>query len=180
MDALSPLYNITNFKGFVYDEFWKQPIIGYGHKSATAADDGCRATENVRSDTTKASIYQHASAAIRHPLWDEIDKIEDNLTGAQRQYLMQNQEYVNSLQYVSKLVQDEELRIIRPRIESTQQGQEALKKHLSLMQRLRKEVAQAEEQKSAMLNDYMTNHSDKTWQEYLVWYNKTHKGETKK
>ena len=40
--------------------------------------------------------------------------------------------------------------------------------------------AQAEEQKSAMLNDYMTNHSDKTWQEYLVWYNKTKKGETKK
>ena len=114
------------------------------------------------------------------PLWDEIDKIEDNLTGAQRQYLMQNQEYVNSLQYVSKLVQDEELRIIRPRIESTQQGQEALKKHLSLMQRLRKEVAQAEEQKTAMLNDYMTNHSDKTWQEYLIWYNKTKKGETKK
>ena len=69
---------------------------------------------------------------------------------------------------------------IRPRIESTQQGQEALKKHLSLMQRLRKEVAQAEEQKSAMLNDYMTNHSEKTWQEYIAWYNKTHKGETKK
>lgn len=32
----------------------------------------------------------------------------------------------------------------------------------------------------AMLNDYMTNHSDKTWQEYLAWYNKTKKGETKK
>ena len=48
------------------------------------------------------------------------------------------------------------------------------------MQRLRKEVTQAEEQKSAMLNDYMTNHSDKTWQEYLVWYNKTKKGGVKK
>lgn len=127
----------------------------------------------------RASINMQAQQSPT-PLWDEIDKIEDNLTGAQRQYLMQNQEYVNSLQYVSKLVQDEELRIIRPRIESTQQGQEALKKHLSLMQRLRKEVAQAEEHKSAMLNDYMTNHSDKTWQEYLVWYNKTKKGETKK
>ena len=97
-----------------------------------------------------------------------IDKIEDNLTGAQRQYLMNNQEYVESLQYVSKLVQDEELRIIRPRIESTQQGQEALKKHLSLMQKLKKEIVQAEDQKSAMLNDYMTNHSDKTWQQYLA------------
>lgn len=66
------------------------------------------------------------------------------------------------------------------RIESTQQGQEALKKHLSLMQRLRKEVAQAEEQKSAMLNDYMTNHSDKTWQEYLAMVKGAKKGETKK
>lgn len=127
----------------------------------------------------RASINMQAQQSST-PLWDEIDKIEDNLTGSQRQYLMQNQEYVDSLQYVSKLVQDEELRIIRPRIESTQQGQEALKKHLSLMQRLRKEVAQAEEQKSAMLNDYMTNHSDKTWQEYLVLYNKTKKGGVKK
>lgn len=127
----------------------------------------------------RASINMQAQQSPT-PLWDEIDKIEDNLTGAQRQYLAQNKEYVESLQYVSKLVQDEGLRIIRPRIESTQQGQEALKKHLSLMQRLRKEVAQEEEQKSAMLNDYMTNHSDKTWQEYLVWYNKTKKGGVKK
>lgn len=127
----------------------------------------------------RASINMQAQQS-QTPLWDEIDKIEDNLTGAQRQYLMQNQEYVNSLQYVSKLVQDEELRIIRPRIESTQQGQEALKKHLSLMQRLRKEVAQAEEQKTAMLNDYMTNHSDKTWQEYLAMVQGTKKGGTKK
>lgn len=115
----------------------------------------------------QASINMQARQSPT-PLWDEIDKIEDNLTGAQRQYLMNNQEYVDSLQYVTKLIQDEELRIIRPRIEGTQQGQEALKKHLSLMQRLRKEVAQAEEQKTAMLNDYMTNHSDKTWQEYLA------------
>lgn len=127
----------------------------------------------------RASINMQAQQSPT-PLWDEIDKIEDNLTGAQRQYLMQNQEYVDSLQYVSKLVQDEELRIIRPRIESTQQGQEALKKHLSLMQRLRKEVAQAEEQKTAMLNDYMTNHSDKTWQEYLAMKQVAKKGGTKK
>lgn len=115
----------------------------------------------------RASINMQAQQSST-PLWDEIDKIEDSLTGAQRQYLSQNKEYVDSLQYVTKLVQDEELRIIRPRIEATQQGQEALRKHLSLMQKLRKEVAQAEEQKTALLNDYMENHSDKTWQEYLT------------
>ena len=116
----------------------------------------------------KRAYINMQTIQLQTPIRDEIDKIEDNLTGAQRQYLMNNQEYVESLQYVSKLVQDEELRIIRPRIESTQQGQEALKKHLSLMKKKKKEILQAEDQKSAMLNDYMTNHSDKTWQQYLA------------
>lgn len=31
-----------------------------------------------------------------------------------------------------------------------------------------------------MLNDYMTNHSDKTWQEYLAMVQGTKKGGTKK
>ena len=38
------------------------------------------------------------------------------------------------------------------------------------MQRLRKEVAQAEEQKTAMLNDYMTNHSDKRGKSISLWF----------
>ena len=48
-----------------------------------------------------------------------------------------------------------------------------------MMQKLRKEVAQAEEQKTAMLNDYMTTHSDKTWQEYLAMVQGTKKGAKK-
>ena len=59
---LTSLYH--QLKDIDYDEFWKQPIIGYGHKSATAANDGCRATEDVRSNTAEASIYQYASAGI--------------------------------------------------------------------------------------------------------------------
>ena len=68
----------------------------------------------------------------------------------------------------------------RQRTKYAQHAQEALKKHLSLMQKLRKEVAQAEEQKTAMLNDYMTNHSDKTWQEYLAMVQGTNKKGAKK
>ena len=63
--------------------------------------------------------------------------------------------------YVTKLIQDEELRIIRPRIENTQQGQEALKKHLSLMQHLKKEATQVEEQKNALRDEYFEHYADK-------------------
>ena len=159
--------------------FGSDPVLG-GQQNQALEQLNQEWAQKLAELQKQKGVFNMQPQQTKTPTWDEIDKIEDNLTGAQRQYLAQNKEYVESLQYVSKLVQDEGLRIIRPRIESTQQGQEALKKHLSLMQRLRKEVAQAEEQKSAMLNDYMTNHSDKTWQEYLVWYNKTKKGGVKK
>lgn len=114
------------------------------------------------------------------PLWDEIDKIEDGLTGSQRQYLMNNQDYVDSLQYVTKLIQDEELRIIRPRIENTQQGQEALKKHLSLMQHLKKEAAQVEEQKNALRDEYFEHYADKMNYADFIAMKQGKKGGTKK
>ena len=44
----------------------------------------------------RASINMQAQQSST-PLWDEIDKIEDNLTGAQRQYLMQNQCFLSLL-----------------------------------------------------------------------------------
>lgn len=147
--------------------FASSPLLDMGNNQQPQTMDAEFQKVYEAIQQRRASINMQAQQS-QTPLWDEIDKLQDSLTWAQRQYLMQNQDYVESLQYVTKLVQDEELRIIRPRVEGTQQGQEALKKHLSLMQRLKKEVAQAEEQKSAMLNDYMTNHSDMTWQEYLA------------
>lgn len=127
----------------------------------------------------RASINMQAQQSST-PLWDEIDKIEDNLTGAQRQYLMNNQDYVESLQYVSKLVQDEELRIIRPRIEGTQQGQEALKRHLSLMQHLKKEATQVEEQKNALRDEYFEKYADKMNYAEFIAMKQGKKGGTKK
>ena len=127
----------------------------------------------------RASINMQAQQSST-PLWDEIDKIEDGLTGAQRQYLMQNQEYVDSLQYVTKLIQDEELRIIRPRIENTQQGQDALKKHLSLMQHLKKEATQVEEQKNALRAEYLEHYADKMNYAELIAMRQGKKGGSKK
>jgi hypothetical protein len=146
---------------------FNSPLLDMGNNQQPQSMDAELQKVYEAIQQKRANINMQARQS-QTPLWDEIDKIQDNLTDAQSQYLMQNKEYVESLQYVTKLVQDEELRIIRPRIESTQQGQEALKKHLSLMQKLRKEVSQAEEQKNAMLNDYLTNYSDKSWQEYLA------------
>lgn len=96
-----------------------------------------------------------------------VDKIMDGLTESQKSYLNQNQDFVESYQDVANILQREELRIIRPLVEQTKDGKEALDKHLALIKKLKKNALQEEDKNMALWKDYITNHSDKTWQEYL-------------
>lgn len=102
------------------------------------------------------------------PLWDEIDKVTDSLTEAQKNYLNQNQDYVESYQEVANMLQREYLRVTRPMVEQTKDGKEALERHLALIKRLRKNAMQAEEEKTALWNDYINNYSNMTFNDYMV------------
>lgn len=102
------------------------------------------------------------------PLWDEIDKITDSLTETQKNYLNQNKAYVESYQEIANMLQREYLRITRPMVEQTKDGKEALEKHLTLIRRLRKNAMQAEEEKTALWNEYINNYSNMTFNDYMV------------
>jgi len=112
------------------------------------------------------------------PIWDEIDKIMDGLTNSQKSFLNQNKDFVESYQDVANILQREELKLIRPLVESTKDGKEALERHLALIRKLKKNALQEEDKNMALWKDYIANHSDKTWQEYLN-YIKNQKGEQK-
>ena len=109
------------------------------------------------------------------PVWDEIDKIMDGLTDAQKSYMNIDKDFVESYQEVAGILQREELRIIRPLVEQTKDGKEALEKHLTLIKKLKKNAMQAEEEKTALWNEYMTNYSDMTFRDFM----KMKKGEKK-
>ena len=147
--------------------FENDPLLNYNTANNIQADADAiiRQIEELKKNRQAISMQAHVSST---PLFDEIDKIEDSFTDTQKQYLAQNREYVESLQYVSKLVQDEELRIIRPRIEQTEQGKEALKHHLAIVQKLKKAMARETEQQNALVADFIKNYPGKTWEEYLA------------
>ena len=92
----------------------------------------------------------------------------DGLTDSQKNYLNNNEEFVESYKNVADILQREELRIIRPLVEQTKDGKEALEKHLSLIRKLRKNAMQAEEEKAALWNEYMTNYSDMTFKDFMI------------
>lgn len=147
--------------------FENDPLLNYDAAQAMQTDTDAiiRQLEAMKQKRQAISMQAQVSST---PLFDEIDKIEDSLTDAQKQYLAQNREYVESYNYVSKMVQDEELRIIRPRIEATEQGKEALKHHLSIVTKLKKEMARETEQQNALVADFIKNYPGKTWEEYLA------------
>ena len=101
------------------------------------------------------------------PIWDEIDKIMDGLTDLQKKFLNQDQDFVESYQVVADILQREELRIVRPLVEQTKDGKEALERHLSLIKKLRRNALQAEEEKTALWNEYMSNYSDMTFKDFM-------------
>ena len=68
---------------------------------------------------------------------------------------------------MADILQREELRLIRPIVEQSKDGKSALEHHLALIRRVRKGAMQAEEEKTAMWEDYMTNFSDMTFREYM-------------
>lgn len=161
-------------------DFGRSPLLDYNQQAQQAQPIEGELQKLMKAINQRRQGISMQAQQSPTPLWDEIDKIEDGLTGSQRQYLMNNQDYVDSLQYVTKLIQDEELRIIRPRIESTQQGQEALKKHLSLMQHLKKEATQVEEQKNALRDEYFEHYADKMNYAEFIAMKQGKKGGTKK
>ena len=101
------------------------------------------------------------------PTWDEIDKIMDGLTDSQKNFMNQDKDFIESYQDVANILQREELRIIRPLVEQTKDGKEALDKHLTLIKKLKKSALQEEEQSMALWREYTTKYSNMTWQEYL-------------
>ena len=147
--------------------FGNDPLLNYDTAQTMQSDTDMLMKQIAEIQQRNKAISMQAQVSST-PLFNEIDKIEDSFTDAQKQYLMQNKEYVESLQYVSKLVQDEELRIIRPRIEATEQGKDALKHHLSVVQKLKKEMARETEQQNALVADFIKNYPGKTWEEYLA------------
>lgn len=147
--------------------FENDPLLNYDAAQTMQADTDAIIRQIEELKRKKHSINMQAQVSST-PLFDEIDKIEDSFTDAQKQYLAQSQEYVESYNYVSKLVQDEELRIIRPRIEATEQGKEALKHHLAIVQKLKKAMVAETEQQNALMADFIKNYPGKTWEEYLA------------
>lgn len=116
------------------------------------------------------------TAPQKSPVWDEIDNIVDGMTEAEKECLSRNQEFVDSSNAIQQILQREIMRAMKPVVESTKDGKAALESHLILLRKVQKEAKDEASQRESLMNEYIMNHSDKTWAEFIAMK----KGTTKK
>lgn len=110
--------------------------------------------------------YQAPSQPVS-PVWDEIDHITSSLTDKEFNFLQNNQEFQESSMEIQQILQREYMRIMRPIVENTKDGKDALDKHLTLLKRIQKTAKEEANKKEALMNEYIMQYSHLTWQEFI-------------
>lgn len=102
------------------------------------------------------------------PVWDEIDNITSSLSDSEFDYLSHNEEFQESSRNIHGLLEREYMRIMRPIVESTKDGKDALDKHLTLIKRLRKTVKDEANRRDALMNEYLANYSNISFSDFMA------------
>ena len=107
--------------------------------------------KNLRQLESQFHQYQQSQPQSSTPIWTEIDSIVDRLTDDEKQLLADNDEFNESNNAVLAVLQREYLRIMRPIVEASADGKEALQSHLATVKRLAKK---AKEQSAEELKEF--------------------------
>lgn len=136
-----------------------------------AQEELARKMENLRSMQQASRMQQEQS---KTPIWDEIDGLIASMSEKELQYLSNAEEFQASNERVLGVLNREYLRIMRPIVEGTKDGKEALEAHLVLVKKLKKDAADEVNRKYALLDEYMEKGGDMTLNEFIK-FKKTNK-----
>lgn len=101
------------------------------------------------------------------PIWDEIDSLTAKMTEKQFAVMASSDEFQESAKVINELVQATQLAQLRPVIEQTQQGKDALERHLTLIKRLKKSAEAEVNKELEDFKEYTEKYSDMPYAEYL-------------
>lgn len=109
------------------------------------------------------------------PIWDEIEKLTADFSDREFAIVNQDEEFQSSQQAIMAILQREQLKMMRPIVEGTKDGKEALEKHLALIKQLKKKATREADRNMELFTEYTQNYSNMTYSEFLQMKNGTKK-----
>lgn len=110
---------------------------------------------------------QQAAPQGQSPIWDEIERLVEDLSDTEKSYIFENEDFKESQDNVLLILQREYMNIMRPIVERTKDGKEALQAHLALTKRLKKSAAKASEQNMELFHEYTEKYSEMTFADFM-------------
>ena len=101
------------------------------------------------------------------PIWDEIDSIVSGMSEQERSFVENDKEYQDNYLQVMNVLQAQYLRIMRPYVEGTSEGKEALQEQLMLVKRLKKQANKVVNAEFDDFKEYKEKYSHMSYQDYL-------------
>lgn len=101
------------------------------------------------------------------PVWDEIDRLTSELSDAEFDYVNADEDFQRSQQRVMAVLQREYMRVMRPIVEGTKEGKDALDNHLELLKSLKKRAAKEASKNMELFNEYTEHYSDIPFSEFM-------------
>lgn len=115
----------------------------------------------------KVHVHGATQQRTSTPIWDEIDKIVSSLNDQEKAVLEHNRDYYENSMAIQGMVNAEILSLVRGNIEASADGKAVLEQQLSLVRRMSKAAKEETAQRDALFREYITEHSDMTWQEFI-------------
>lgn len=128
-----------------------------------------RKQEMAQARTRMASGQPQSQA----PIWDEIEKLTADFSDREFAIVNQDDEFQQSQNNIMAIMQREYMRMMRPIVEGTKDGKEALENHLALIKQLKKKAAKEADRNMELFNEYTQNYSDMTFTEFMKMKNGT-------
>lgn len=123
----------------------------------------------------RMQALQELGAQVQHPqpsksqtpTWDEIDRVTSSMSEKEFEIMTHNAEYQESQRSIDAVTQVALMRALRPMVESTKEGKDALDHHLTLINRLKKSAAKEADAEMADFKEYRDKYSHLSYDEYL-------------
>ena len=100
------------------------------------------------------------------PVWDEIENVISGMTDKEFELVTGNEEFVESKNIIMSILQAKYMQMMRPMVEGSREGKDALDKHLTLVKRLRKAAASEVDKEINDFQEYKEKYSDMPYTEY--------------
>lgn len=151
--------------------FESDPLLSAGRSLERLTQENEAYTQKLQELKQVPGITSPQRVSTSTPIWDEIDRIVSSLNDQERAVLNNNKEYHDNSMAIQEMVNSEVLLLVKGRIEGSVEGKAILEQQLSFVRRTSKIAKEETARRDALFREYVTEHGDMTWQEFIDWKN---------